>query len=187
MLPLQSIEASPPSINADENGEPRHQKPKALPCKYCSKRFRSVTMGAAPSASSMSYIGLHYPLILGVWSMSRDMREPIPRKSPSPVAGLVAGRRLGDGERVLFCASFLCFVLPPHGSEPWSGLAQGSPTCTPPCCDLPSLRPQALPKLPLSLPPLHIWTAFPAINHRISSAQGQGGHPGSSISHTESP
>ncbi|KAK4150378.1 hypothetical protein C8A00DRAFT_18075 [Chaetomidium leptoderma] len=42
MLPLQSIEASPPANTADENGESRHQKPKALPCKYCSKRFRRV-------------------------------------------------------------------------------------------------------------------------------------------------
>ncbi|KAH6617807.1 hypothetical protein B0J18DRAFT_261814 [Chaetomium sp. MPI-SDFR-AT-0129] len=42
MLPLQSIEASPPSNHADENGETRQQKPKALPCKYCSKRFRRV-------------------------------------------------------------------------------------------------------------------------------------------------
>ncbi|KAL2131753.1 hypothetical protein VTI74DRAFT_4653 [Chaetomium olivicolor] len=42
MLPLQSIEASPPSNIADENGEARQQKPKALPCRYCSKRFRRV-------------------------------------------------------------------------------------------------------------------------------------------------
>ncbi|KAL2266051.1 hypothetical protein VTJ83DRAFT_5403 [Remersonia thermophila] len=42
MLPLQSIETSPPSNPPDENGEARHQKPKVLPCKYCSKRFRRV-------------------------------------------------------------------------------------------------------------------------------------------------
>ncbi|KAK3381664.1 hypothetical protein B0H63DRAFT_396902 [Podospora didyma] len=42
MLPLQSIEAPAPSHTADENGEARHQKPKTLPCKYCSKRFRRV-------------------------------------------------------------------------------------------------------------------------------------------------
>ncbi|KAK0709813.1 hypothetical protein B0T26DRAFT_653567 [Lasiosphaeria miniovina] len=42
MLPLHSIEAPAPSHTADENGESRHQKPKTLPCKYCSKRFRRV-------------------------------------------------------------------------------------------------------------------------------------------------
>ncbi|KAL1840888.1 hypothetical protein VTJ49DRAFT_7630 [Mycothermus thermophilus] len=42
MLPLQSIETSPPSNPPDENGETRHQKPKVLPCKYCSKRFRDL-------------------------------------------------------------------------------------------------------------------------------------------------
>jgi hypothetical protein len=35
----QSIEAIPPHTG-DENGENRNQKPKTLPCKYCSKRFR---------------------------------------------------------------------------------------------------------------------------------------------------
>ncbi|KAK4189340.1 hypothetical protein QBC35DRAFT_380512 [Podospora australis] len=38
MLPLQSIETPV----TDENGEIRHQKPKTLPCKYCSKFFRRV-------------------------------------------------------------------------------------------------------------------------------------------------
>ena len=42
MLPIQSIEAPPPSGTAGDNGETRQQKPKALPCRYCSKRFRSV-------------------------------------------------------------------------------------------------------------------------------------------------
>ncbi|KAK4217221.1 hypothetical protein QBC37DRAFT_56910 [Rhypophila decipiens] len=42
MVPLQSIEAPAPSATAGENGETRHQKPKTLPCKYCSKRFRRV-------------------------------------------------------------------------------------------------------------------------------------------------
>ncbi|KAI7925577.1 hypothetical protein M0657_004150 [Pyricularia oryzae] len=42
MLPIQSIEAPTPSNTADENGEGRQQKPKTLPCKYCSKRFRRV-------------------------------------------------------------------------------------------------------------------------------------------------
>ncbi|KAF6811918.1 hypothetical protein CMUS01_13172 [Colletotrichum musicola] len=45
MLPLQSIEGPPPhgaSGAAGENGENRQQKPKTLPCKYCSKRFRRV-------------------------------------------------------------------------------------------------------------------------------------------------
>ena len=63
MLPLQSIEASPPSNHADENGEIRQQKPKALPCKYCSKRFRSVTITTTPSGSSsriLAYIDLSY-------------------------------------------------------------------------------------------------------------------------------
>ncbi|KAK2766384.1 C2H2 transcription factor [Colletotrichum kahawae] len=41
MLPLQSIEGQPPHA-AGENGETRQQKPKTLPCKYCSKRFRRV-------------------------------------------------------------------------------------------------------------------------------------------------
>ncbi|KAK4230185.1 transcriptional regulator ADR1 [Podospora fimiseda] len=40
MLPMQSIEAPPGS--AQENGEARQQKPKTLPCKFCSKRFRRV-------------------------------------------------------------------------------------------------------------------------------------------------
>ena len=40
MMPLQSIEASAAMGTADENGEIRQQKPKTLPCKYCSKRFR---------------------------------------------------------------------------------------------------------------------------------------------------
>ena len=42
MLPLQSIETAPPPSTADENGEHRQQKPKTLPCQYCSKRFRSA-------------------------------------------------------------------------------------------------------------------------------------------------
>ncbi|KAG7127316.1 Transcriptional regulator ADR1 like protein [Verticillium longisporum] len=51
MMPIhQSIEGqpphmgpglSPPAATAGENGE-RQQKPKTLPCKYCSKRFRRV-------------------------------------------------------------------------------------------------------------------------------------------------
>lgn len=50
MLPLQSLEAPaphpPPSlpgpiVTADAS-ENRNQKPKTLPCKYCSKRFRFV-------------------------------------------------------------------------------------------------------------------------------------------------
>ncbi|KAH6696828.1 hypothetical protein F5X68DRAFT_162513 [Plectosphaerella plurivora] len=52
MMPLQSIEAQPPHLgpglaslgpaaSAVDNGE-RQQKPKTLPCKYCSKRFRRV-------------------------------------------------------------------------------------------------------------------------------------------------
>jgi len=36
----QSIEAQAPPHTVDENGEVRQQKPKTLPCKYCSKRFR---------------------------------------------------------------------------------------------------------------------------------------------------
>ncbi|KLU88574.1 hypothetical protein MAPG_07559, partial [Magnaporthiopsis poae ATCC 64411] len=42
MLPMQSIEAETPSSIAEDNGESRQQKPKTLPCKYCSKRFRRV-------------------------------------------------------------------------------------------------------------------------------------------------
>ncbi|KAK2056208.1 hypothetical protein LY76DRAFT_518852 [Colletotrichum caudatum] len=44
MLPLQSIEGMPPhgASAAGENGDTRQQKPKTLPCKYCSKRFRRV-------------------------------------------------------------------------------------------------------------------------------------------------
>ncbi|KAJ9151238.1 Transcriptional regulator ADR1 [Pleurostoma richardsiae] len=42
MLPIQSIEGPPAHTTAEENGEPRQQKPKTLPCKYCSKRFRRV-------------------------------------------------------------------------------------------------------------------------------------------------
>lgn len=49
MLALQSIEApsphpmsGPPPIVVADPGENRQQKPKTLPCKYCSKRFRSV-------------------------------------------------------------------------------------------------------------------------------------------------
>ncbi|KAK4654527.1 hypothetical protein QC762_409590 [Podospora pseudocomata] len=41
MRPLQSIETPAPAT-ADENGETRQQKPKTLPCKYCSKCFRRV-------------------------------------------------------------------------------------------------------------------------------------------------
>jgi hypothetical protein len=40
MLPMQSIEAPVPTGPAEEQGEVRQQKPKTLPCKYCSKRFR---------------------------------------------------------------------------------------------------------------------------------------------------
>lgn len=40
MLPMQSIEAETPSSITEDNGESRQQKPKTLPCKYCSKRFR---------------------------------------------------------------------------------------------------------------------------------------------------
>lgn len=63
MLPLQSIEASPPSNHADENGETRHQKPKALPCKYCSKRFRSVVFKNYPVrllCRILTYIAISY-------------------------------------------------------------------------------------------------------------------------------
>lgn len=37
---VQSIEGSGVPGTVDENGEGRQQKPKTLPCKYCSKRFR---------------------------------------------------------------------------------------------------------------------------------------------------
>jgi hypothetical protein len=110
MLPLQSIEASPPSNTADENGEIRQQKPKTLPCKYCSKRFRSVLRKLAPSASSILHIDLHCPLILGVWSMSNDTREPIQRRNPLPAAGLAVGKHLDDGELILLLCR-VCFVL----------------------------------------------------------------------------
>ena len=111
------------------------------------------TKGPTPSASSMLYIGLHCSFILGVWSMSRDMSEPIPRKSPLPVAGLVAERHLGDGERLLFAAPrVLCpasawigaLARPRTGSPMVSSLP---PLPNPRC---PALHPQTL--IPLSLP-----------------------------------
>ncbi|KAM3482059.1 hypothetical protein MY5147_000392 [Beauveria neobassiana] len=51
MLPIQALEAQashpPPAAHSDaivttESTENRNQKPKTLPCKYCSKHFRSV-------------------------------------------------------------------------------------------------------------------------------------------------
>lgn len=98
MLPLQSIEAPPPGT-ADENGETRQQKPKTLPCKYCSKRFRLVaTSWASPFVLRRSHIDLHCLAILGVWNMSRDMREPIPRKSPLLATGTDVEKHLDGGE-----------------------------------------------------------------------------------------
>lgn len=40
MQSVQTMEAPALTGIADENGEGRQQKPKTLPCKYCSKRFR---------------------------------------------------------------------------------------------------------------------------------------------------
>lgn len=124
MMPLQSIEAPAPSSTADENGEHRQQKPKTLPCKYCSKRFRSAT--PEPRPPPLLHISLHCSLILGVWSMSRGTRELTPRKSPSRAAGFDAGRRLEDGELLVLnpptaCPrSFLiCVPQPaPHSPPP---------------------------------------------------------------------
>lgn len=56
---------------------------------------------ASQSVSSILHIDLHCRLILGVWSMSNDMREPIQRRSPLPVAGLAVGKHLDDGELIL--------------------------------------------------------------------------------------
>ncbi|KAK7753635.1 hypothetical protein SLS62_004493 [Diatrype stigma] len=42
MQSVQSIEGPGVPGTADENGEVRQQKPKTLPCKYCSKRFRDL-------------------------------------------------------------------------------------------------------------------------------------------------
>ncbi|KAI5464697.1 hypothetical protein BGZ63DRAFT_350260 [Mariannaea sp. PMI_226] len=50
MLAIQSMEGPPPRalngppmpLGAPESAEPRQPKPKTLPCKYCSKRFRRV-------------------------------------------------------------------------------------------------------------------------------------------------
>ena len=40
MQSVQTMEAPAVTAIADENVESRQQKPKTLPCKYCSKRFR---------------------------------------------------------------------------------------------------------------------------------------------------
>ncbi|CAG9999011.1 unnamed protein product [Clonostachys byssicola] len=50
MLPIQSLNGGAPRpqgaqsapLSAPDGGEPRQQKPKTLPCKYCNKRFRRV-------------------------------------------------------------------------------------------------------------------------------------------------
>lgn len=57
----------------------------------------------------------HGPIlrIIGVWSMSKDMRGLIPRRSPSPASGLAVGNRLVEGQ---FRETFLirwCFSLFP--------------------------------------------------------------------------
>lgn len=41
-LEVHPPHAPPPGLTAADSGQTRDQKPKTLPCKYCSKRFRLV-------------------------------------------------------------------------------------------------------------------------------------------------
>lgn len=65
----------------------------------------------------LSHISLHCSLILGVWNMSRDMSEHIPKRSPFLAAGLAVGKRLDDGQLAPFLAhpcDLFCVSSPCH-------------------------------------------------------------------------
>ena len=125
MLPLQSPDGSTPHppggppgpLSASETGENRQQKPKTLPCKYCSKRFRSVQ--PPPFHDGLLYLYNRYTRLYnflclyqehlltpetslgastGGSSMSRDTRGHTQRKSRSSASGTVVERHLVDGE-----------------------------------------------------------------------------------------
>lgn len=117
MLALQTLEgpaALPPpdqstALALADMGENRNQKPKTLPCKYCSKRFRSVQ----PTPHRFPHLVLvrlcfFFRAVLLTWvsflqttdalNMSKDMRGHILKRSLSPAAGIVVGRPLDDGK-----------------------------------------------------------------------------------------
>ncbi|KAK9771540.1 hypothetical protein SCAR479_11744 [Seiridium cardinale] len=99
MQSIQSIEG-PGMPGADEAVEGRQQKPKTLPCKYCSKRFRPAHINNTP----------------GAWSMSNGTRGHTLKKSPLLVVGPVAGRPLGAArvpQGPLSTASLQTNPLPP--------------------------------------------------------------------------
>lgn len=142
MLPIQSsLDGSPPRPSggtggppaASEAGEGRHQKPKTLPCKYCSKRFRSVRLVRLPNmnllpphlspAFLLSCLTRPLDARAGESSMSRGTRGRTPRRSPSSASGIAAGRPLDVGEFAVFRHFHLAATaqeLPPfHRSPIW--------------------------------------------------------------------
>lgn len=110
---------------------------------------------------AMPYIGLHCTLILGVWSTYKGTREPIPRKSLSPVAGLDVGRRLDDGEHAF--PSFLSFVLD-HPLLPHACARAGQSSALPKSPVVPPI-PDTSCGLPQSLLP----SSFPLVLHHALS------------------
>ncbi|OAA51850.1 Transcription factor [Metarhizium rileyi] len=80
MLPIHALEGAPPLVQGTglalgEAAQSRDPKPKTLPCKYCSKRFRFV------------------PNELNTFN---DMREHIPKRSHLLALGIVVGKPLDD-------------------------------------------------------------------------------------------
>lgn len=111
MLAIQSMEGPPrplpgppPSLVGPEPAEARQPKPKTLPCKYCSKRFRSVI-----SLLRISYLRVYADWILeyvDVSSTYSAMSVLTPRRSHSHVDGIAAERHSGEG------TFFLSYAIP---------------------------------------------------------------------------
>ncbi|CAI0649310.1 unnamed protein product [Colletotrichum noveboracense] len=156
MLPLQSIEGQPPHA-AGENGETRQQKPKTLPCKYCSKRF-----------------SLHCFCILGVWSMSKGTKERTPKRSPLPVVGLAVGKRSDDGESLLNLTPlvFRHFAIPFYPNPRMPGPARAA------ACNLDLLSDAALASEvnPMQQPMMADMGRPPSEHARIKSYDEQMGY-----------
>ncbi|KAK4676949.1 hypothetical protein QC764_409590 [Podospora pseudoanserina] len=93
MRPLQSIETPAPAT-ADENGETRQQKPKTLPCKYCSKCFRSVPLYLGPNKCRiLTYVTFCIRRVEHVQRHERTHTKEKPFSCEWPRCGKHFGRR----------------------------------------------------------------------------------------------
>jgi len=119
---------------------------------------QTLQVSSNTSTSSL-HIGLHCPWILGVWSMFRDTRERIPRKSPFPAVGSDVGKRLDVGKLVYFVSITVVYGVGGEGELGHASAIHYLPTASP-------LLLSPAPYLPASLPLQH---SSPTALHHLKS------------------